>query len=265
MMNDSPKKIRALVVDDEPLGRRGIRGLLQSATDIEIVGEAGNGQDAIAAVEKQKPNLIFLDVQMPLLDGFSVIEKIGLANLPEVVFVTAFDKHAIRAFEINALDYLLKPIDPERLEKCLERVRERMKNSEDGKLDDKLSALLQSLESAKTNSEQPAFLERVVVKDAGRIFFVGIEEIVWISSEGNYVELHTKGKSHLVRETMDGLENKLNPRDFLRLRRSTIVRIEQIKELHPLFNGEFAVILKDGTKLTSSRRYRQNLNSILKD
>jgi two-component system LytT family response regulator len=264
-MNDVPKKIRALVVDDEPIARRGIRRLLQTAPDIEIIGEAGNGQDAIAAVEKQKPDLVFLDIQMPLLDGFSVIEKIGLANLPEIVFVTAFDEHAIRAFEINALDYLLKPIDPERFKKCLERVRERMKNSEDGKLDDKLSALLQSLESAKANSEQPVFLERVVIKDAGRIFFVGVDEIIWISSEGNYVKLHTKGKSHLLRETMDGLENKLNSHDFLRLRRSTIVRIEQIKELHPLFNGEFAVILKDGTKLTSSRRYRQNLNSILKD
>jgi two-component system LytT family response regulator len=265
-MNDSSKKIRALIVDDEPLARRGIRRLLlQTASDIEVVGEAGNGQDAIATVEKQKPDLVFLDIQMPLLDGFSMIEKIGLANLPEIVFVTAFDEHAIRAFEINALDYLLKPVDPERFQKCLERVRERIKNSEGGKLDDKLSALLQSLESGKTGLEQPAFLERVVVKDAGRIFFVSVEEIIWISSEGNYVKLHAKGKSHLLRETMDGFENKLNPRDFLRLRRSTIVRIEQIKELHPLFNGEFAVVLKDGTKLTSSRRYRQNLNSLLKD
>jgi len=160
---------------------------------------------------------------------------------------------------------LLKPIDPERFQKCLERVRERIKNSKDGKLDYKLSALLQSLESAKSNAELRAFLERVVIKDSGRIFFVGVDEIVWISSEGNYVKLHTKSKAHLLRETMDGLENKLNPREFLRLRRSTIVRIEQIKELHPLFNGEFAVILKDGTELASSRRYRQNLNSLLKD
>jgi two-component system LytT family response regulator len=126
-MNDSPKKIRALVVDDEPLARRGICRLLQTAPDIKIVGEAGNGQDAIAAVETQKPDLVFLDIQMPLLDGFSVIEKIDSQNLPEIVFVTAFDEHAIRAFEINALDYLLKPIDLERFEKCLERVRERLK------------------------------------------------------------------------------------------------------------------------------------------
>jgi two-component system LytT family response regulator len=263
-MNDSPKKIRALVVDDEPLARRGICRLLQTAPDIKIVGEAGNGQDAIAAVETQKPDLVFLDIQMPLLDGFSVIEKIDSQNLPEIVFVTAFDEHAIRAFEINALDYLLKPIDPERFEKCLERVRERLKNSKNEKFDEKLSSLLQCLERAGSKAEKN-FLERVVIKDAGRIFFVGTDEIIWISSEGNYVKLHTKSKAYLLRETMDGLEGKLNPRDFLRLRRSTIVRIEQIKELHPLFNGEFAVILKDGTKLTSSRRYRQNLDSILKD
>jgi two-component system LytT family response regulator len=263
-MNDSPKKFRVLVVDDEPIARRGIRRLLQTAADIEIVGEAGNGQEAIAAVEKQKPDLIFLDIQMPLLDGFSVIEKIGLANLPEIVFVTAFDEHAIRAFEINALDYLLKPIDPERFQKCLERVRVRLKNSNEEKLAEKLSSLLQSLERVESKAEK-TFLERLVVKDAGRIFFVGADEITWIASEGNYVKIHTKSKSHLLRETMDGLENKLDPREFLRLRRAMIVRIEQIKELHPLFNGEFAVILKDGTKLTSSRRYRQNLNSLLKD
>lgn len=263
-MNDSPKKIRALIVDDEPLARRGIRRLLQSAPDIEIVGEAGNGQDAIVAVEKQKPDLVFLDIQMPLLDGFATLEKIGLENLPEIVFITAFDEHAIHAFEINALDYLLKPVDAERFEKCLERVRERMKNSQGEKLDDKISSLLKSLERVESNAEK-TFLSRIVIKDAGRIFFVGADEIIWISSEGNYVKIHTKGKSHLLRETMDGLENKLDPREFLRLRRSTIVRIEQIKELQPLFNGEFAIILKNGTQLASSRRYRQNLSSLLKD
>jgi two-component system LytT family response regulator len=263
-MNDSTKKIRALIVDDESLARRGIRRLLQSAPDFEIVGEAVNGQDAVAAVEKQQPDLVFLDIQMPLLDGFSVIEKIGAANLPEIVFVTAFDEHAIHAFEINALDYLLKPIDPERFQKCLERVRERVKNSKDEKIDDKLSSLLQSLKRVESHAEN-AFLERVVVKDAGRIIFVGVDEIMWISSEGNYVKIHTKGKSHLLRETMDGLESKLNPRKFLRLRRSTIVRIEEIKEMRPLFNGEFIVILKNGSELISSRRYRQNLKFLLKD
>jgi two-component system LytT family response regulator len=263
MISQQPQ-IRALIVDDEPLARRGIRRLLQSAPDVEIIGEAVNGQDAVASVEKQKPDLIFLDIQMPLLDGFAAIEKVGLENLPEIVFVTAFDEHAIHAFEINALDYLLKPIDPERFQKCLERVRQRIKNSKSEKLDDKLSALLETLARVESKAEK-TFLSRIVIKDAGRIFFVTANEIIWVSSEGNYVKIHTKNKSYMLRETMDGLENKLDSREFLRLRRSTIVRIEEIKALHPLFNGEFEVILKDGTKLASSRRYKQKLNSLLKD
>ncbi len=257
-------RIRVLVVDDEPLARRGIRQLLESETDFEIVGEAANGREAVSAIEKLAPELVFLDIQMPLLDGFSFIEKVGAGLLPEIVFVTAYDEHAITAFEINALDYLLKPINPERFQKTLNRVREQIKNGRTKDIDHRLSALLQSLESAKLNPEQTVYLDRIAVKDAGRITLVDVNEINWISSQGNYVQLHAKGKTHLLRETMDGIERKLDPKKFLRLRRSTIVRIEQIKELHPLFNGEFAVILKDGTELSSSRRQRKNLETILK-
>ncbi len=201
---------------------------------------------------------------MPLLDGFSFIEKVGAGLLPEIVFVTAYDEHAIRAFEINALDYLLKPINPERFQKTLNRVREQIKNGRTKEIDHRLSALLQSLESAKTSPEPPAYPERVAVKDAGRITFVDVNEIDWISSEGNYIQLHAKGKTHLLRETMDGIERKLNPHKFLRLRRSAIARTEEIKELNQLFNGEFEVVLKNGIKLSSSRRYRKNLETILK-
>ncbi len=263
-MIDSTRKIRALIVDDEPLARRGIRQQLKCAADVEIVNEAGNGADALAAIEKYHPDLVFLDIQMPLLDGFSVVEKIAVSDLPEIIFVTAFDEYAIKAFEINALDYLLKPIDPERFQKTLERVRERIKTEQTGDLDRKLSALLQSLESAKSNAERPAFLERIVIKEQGRIVFLDVNEINWIGSEGNYVKLHTKTKTYLLRETMDNLESKLNPQNFLRLRRSTIVRIAEIKELQPLFKSEFVVVLKDGTNLSSSRRYRQNLDALLK-
>ncbi len=257
-------KIRVLVVDDEPLARRGIRQLLESEKDFEIAGEAANGREAISAIQKLAPDLVFLDIQMPLLDGFSFIEKVGAGFLPEIVFVTAYDEHAIRAFEINALDYLLKPIDAERFQKTLNRVRERIKNEQTKEIDQRLSTLLRDLEAAKSNCEPPSYLERVAVKEAGRITFVDVDEIDWISSDGNYVQLHAKGKTHLLRETMDGIERKLNPQKFLRLRRSTIVRIEQIKELHPLFNGEFEIILKNETKLSSSRRYRQNLDALLK-
>lgn len=257
-------KIKVLLVDDEPLARRGIRQLLESEKDFEITGEAANGREAVSVIHKLKPDLVFLDIQMPLLDGFSFIEKVGAENLPEIVFVTAYDEHAIRAFEINALDYLLKPIDPERFVKTLNRVRERLKSAQTKEIDQRLSIVLKSLESAKSNSEQPTYLERIAVKKAEQITFVDVDEIDWISSEGNYVQLHAKSKTHLLRETMDGIERKLDPQKFLRLRRSTIVRIEQIKELHPLFNGGFMVLLKDGTELSSSRRYRQNLNRLLK-
>jgi two-component system LytT family response regulator len=257
-------KIRVLLVDDEPLARRGIRQLLEKEKDFEIAGEAVNGQDAVFAIRKLKPDLVFLDIQMPLLDGFSFVEKIGAANSPEIVFVTAYDEHAIRAFDINALDYLLKPVDPKRFVKTLNRVRERMKDAQTKDVDRRLTTLLQSLESVKSNGEQTAYLERIAVKKAEHIIFVEVDEIDWISSEGNYIQLHTKNKPHLLRETMDGIERKLDPQKFLRLRRSTIVRTEQIKELHPLFNGEFLVLLKDDTELSSSRRYRQNLNQLLK-
>ncbi len=257
-------RIRVLIVDDEPLARRGIRQLLEPEKDFEIVGEAANGREAVSAIEKLAPDLVFLDIQMPLLDGFSFIKKIGAENLPEIVFVTAYDEHAIRAFEVNALDYLLKPINPERFQKTLRRVREQIKNGRTKDIDHRLSALLQSLESAKLNPEQTVYLDRIAVKDAGRITLVDVNEIDWISSEGNYVQLHAKGKTHLLRETMDGIERKLNPQKFLRLRRSTIVRVEEIKELTPLFNGEVELVLKNGTKLSSSRRYRKNLETILK-
>lgn len=260
-MDNPAKKIRALIVDDEPIARRGIRAFLRNAPDVEIIGECANGQEALHAIEERQPDLVFLDVQMPLLDGFGVIENLEVEKTPAIVFVTAFDEHAIRAFEINALDYLLKPVDGERFQKTLERVRRQIKDSNAEDLDRKLSALLNSLES----KPPPAtVLERVVLKEQGRIRFLNVNEIDWISSEGNYVKLHARDKTHLLRETMDAMERKLDPRKFLRLRRSIIARVEQIKELQQLFNGEYAVLLKDGTELVSSRRYRQNLDALLK-
>ncbi len=252
-------KIKVLIVDDEPLARRGIRQLLESENNFEIVSEAGNGLEAVAAVEKHAPDLVFLDIQMPLLDGFSFIEKMDARSLPEIVFVTAYDEHAIRAFEAGAIDYILKPTDAQRFQKTLERVRRRVLSGENKLLKNRLANLLSSLKPAAEN-----FLERIVVKENERIRFFAVEKIEWIRSQGNYIEIHSGGEKFLVRETMDGLERKLNPRDFLRIRRSTIVRIEQIKELHHLFGGEFEVEMKNGMKLSSSRRYRQNLDVLIK-
>ena len=252
--------IRVLIVDDEPVARRGLRNQLKNSVDVEIIGEAGNGRDAVETIIKRRPDLVFLDVQMPLLDGFRVVESLVEEHLPPaIVFVTAFDEHAIRAFEINALDYLLKPVDPKRLQKTLQRAREQIRSTRTDERDEKLLALLRDIRSVKTEN-----LQRFVVKKAGRIFFLETSEVEWISSEGNYVELHSKGKTHLVRETMDHLECKLNQQEFVRIRRSTIVRTDAIKELQPLFNGEYALFLKDGTQLQSSRRYRKNLDALLK-
>lgn len=255
------QKIRALLVDDEPIARRGIRQQLQSESDVEIIGECVNGQEAVAAIRKHAPDLVFLDVQMPLLSGFGVVEEVGVDQLPAVVFVTAYDEHAIRAFEVNALDYLLKPIEPSRFQKTLSRVRDQLSKSSDTK---KMSALLGLLENPDSVFKKDSYLERVVIKENDRVLMVPVNDIDWIAAQGNYVQIHTRSKTHLLRETMDGMERKLDPANFVRLRRSTIVNADRIKELKPLFNGEYAVFLKNGVELTSSRRYRKNLDVLLR-
>lgn len=259
------RTIRALIVDDEPIARRGIRRHLRDEPDIQIVCECANGREAVAAIRRETPDLVFLDVQMPLLDGFGVIAELGAEELPAIVFVTAYDEHAIRAFEVNALDYLLKPIDRERFQKTLARTRESLDSKPAKPLEEKLNALLHSIERAGLKEAKTEYLERLPIKAAGRVRFLNVEEIRWISAQGNYVRIHAGGRvSHLLRETMDGMETKLSPRDFVRIRRSTLVRLKEIKELQSMFNGEYAVVLHDGTQLTSSRRYRKNLEAQLK-
>jgi two-component system, LytTR family, response regulator len=259
-MNQSKRKIKVLIVDDEPLARRGIRQLLDAEIDFEIAGEASNGREAVAAIKNFKPDLVFLDVQMPLLDGFAFLEKIGAENLPEIVFVTAYDEHAIRAFEAGAIDYVLKPINPERFQKTLERVRRRVLAGENESLEDKLANLLSGLKLAPEEN----LPERIAVRENERIRFLSVEKIERISSNGNYVEIYSGGEKFTLRETMDGIERKLNPKDFVRIRRSAIVRVSQIEELRQLFNGEFEIVLHGGAKIASSRRYRKNLDALLK-
>lgn len=258
------ENIRTLIVDDEPIARRGIRQQLRLAADVEIIGECANGQEAVLAIRQQTPDLIFLDVQMPLLDGFGVVDVVGVDNLPVVVFVTAYDEHAIRAFEVNALDYLLKPIDHDRFQKTLTRVRRQIDGAKTEPLQLKLESLLRHLEESKRESQPAKYSGRVAIKESDRVFFLSVDEIDWINAQGNYIQIHTEGSAHLLRETMKGIESKLDPEKFLRIRRSTIVRIDQIKELHLLFNGEYAVFLRNGTQLTSSRRYRHNLEGLLR-
>jgi two-component system LytT family response regulator len=251
-------KIRALIVDDEPIAREGLRTLLAAERDIEVIGECGNGRQAVKAIREQSPDLVFLDVQMPQMDGFDVIDEIGASRMPAVVFVTAYDQYALKAFEINAMDYLAKPFDEERLQKTLERARRFFQQAGLQELQQRLGALLQGLER-----EAPKQPERFVLKSAGRISFVTADEIDWIEAAGNYVRLHVGRESHLLRETMNAIADRLDPAQFLRIRRSVIVRIDRIKQLQPLFKGEYLVTLKDGTDLTSSRRYRESLSPLL--
>ena len=253
------RKIRTIIVDDEPLAREGVRMMLDPDSDISVVAECTNGTEAVTTIVDQNPDLVFLDVQMPEMNGFEVLEAVGAKQIPHVIFVTAYDKYAIQAFEIHALDYLLKPFTAGRFSEALERVKKQISNEESSNLSRKLATLL---EEVKPKS---GYLERIIIKDAGRVFFINVEEISWIEAADVYVRLHTGSQSHLVRGSISKLEAKLDPSQFLRIHRSTILSLKHIKELQPLFHGEYQITLRDGTKLTSSRSYRDKLQVILEN
>ncbi len=249
------RKIRVLIVDDEPLGRTLVRQMLDTRQEeVEIVGEAANGREAIAAIENDLPDLVFLDVQMPDADGFAVLENINREKLPVIIFVTAYDEYAIRAFETGALDYLLKPYDRKRFDQAFERASRQIQNQKETAFGEQILSILSETKSPET------FIERFIIKASGRIFFLKAEEVVWISAEGNYVLLHTPPKNHIFREAISNLEQKLNPRKFRRINRSAIVNLDFVRELQPWFRGDHKLILQDGTELKLSHRYRQNLN-----
>jgi two-component system, LytTR family, response regulator len=251
------ERIRAIIVDDEPLARDGVRLHLDDAGDIEIVGEAGSGEEAIALIEAMRPDLMFLDVQMPGIDGFGVLEAIGTSHMPVTIFTTAYDQFAVRAFDAHAVDYILKPYDNERFHKALDRAREQLRTKRRSQMDDRLGSLLAEL---KARSQ---FVERLVVRAGGRIVILRVSEIDYIEAASNYVRLHAGGRDYLLRETMTALESKLDPTEFVRIHRSTMVRVDRIRELEPLFQGDYIVILTDGTRLTSSRGYRERLQELL--
>jgi len=249
--------IRTLVVDDEPLARGVIREMLEDDPEVEIIGECINGREAIAAIQELSPDLLFLDVQMPELGGFAVLEALKTERMPFVIFVTAYDQYAVRAFEVHALDYLLKPFDRERFEAAWQRAKNQIKRERETEREQRILALLEELKAG------PKYLERLVVKTGGRVFFEDTDDIYWIEAEGNYVRVHNEQKSYLLRETISGLEAQLDPKKFLRIHRSAIVKIDRIQELQPWFHGEYRVILHNGTQLTLSRNYRENLQEVL--
>src|SRR5688572_17206074 len=251
-------EVKVLVVDDELLGRERIRLLLSEHTDIKIVGECVNGREAVQAIRNVKPDLVFLDVQMPKTDGFEVVEIIGTENMPAVIFVTAYDEYAIRAFEINAVDYLLKPFDKERFEKGVDRAKREIRRQKSPiEIKENLRELLKEVKN------EPSYLKRIPVKSASGTTFVLIEEIDWISAAGHYLELHVGNETHLIREKLSVIETKLDPRIFTRIHRSTIVNLDRVKSLHPMFNGDQLIILKNGRELNLSRNYHDKLMSHL--
>jgi two-component system LytT family response regulator len=249
--------VRAMIVDDEPLARDGVRMHLEEESDIEIIGEAGSGEEAVSMIETLRPDLLFLDVQMPGLDGFGVLDAIGPAHMPVTVFTTAYDQFALRAFDAHAIDYILKPYDADRFRKALDRARTQLSGRRKVQLDDRLDSLMDELRT------RHQYLERIVVRSGGRILILRVSEIDWIEAASNYVRLHAGGREYLLRETMTALEGKLDPTDFVRIHRSTIVRVDRIRELEPLFQGDYVVILDDSTRLTSSRGYREKLQELL--
>src|SRR6476660_1224921 len=252
------KKIRTLIVDDEPLARERLAGLLSNEADMEVVAQCRDGEEAVTAIVDYTPDLVFLDVQMPQMDGFEVIEAVGPERMPLVIFVTAYDQHALRAFQVRALDYLLKPFDRERFAGALQRARKQIEREETGDLGRRLLALVKDL-----RKDQPR-AERLVVKSGGRLFFLRADEIDWVEAAGNYVRLHVGTTSHLLRETMNAIEGRLDPEKFFRIHRSRIVNMERIQELQPWLNGEYDVVLRTGTRLTLSRGYREKLQDRLR-
>jgi two-component system LytT family response regulator len=254
-MTASPP-IRVLLVDDEPLAREMLREMLQGDPGVEIVGESINGQEALGAIREQVPDVIFLDVQMPEMGGFELLEALG-KQIPHVIFVTAYDQYAVRAFEVNALDYLLKPFDQERFDLSWQRAKAQIMADRNGGTDQRILALLEEMKAGNK------YLERLVIKSGGRIYFLETSEISWIEAEGNYVSVHSGKKSHLLRETISSLELQLNPKKFVRIHRSSIVSLAHVQELQPWFHGEYRVILNDGTQLTLSRNYRDKLQEAL--
>jgi two-component system LytT family response regulator len=259
-------RIRALIVDDEPAARAAIRALLSGDPDIQVVGECTDGRSALEAIVEDPPDLLFLDVQMPEMDGFTMLRRLDATQVPVVVFVTAYDQYALQAFDVHALDYLLKPFDDDRFGRALERAKERVRQGKLGTLSHQLRALLDGAAPTRENVAVPAeenLLKRLMIKSEGRVSILAVKDVDWVEAQGDYVRIHAGRAWHLLRETMKRLEGQLDPARFVRIHRSTIVNVERIKELQPYFQGEYVVILHDGTSLRLSRGYRPNLERAL--
>ena len=250
--------IRTLIVDDEPLARSKIRHFLASEEDFEVVGECGCGTDAISAISDKNPDLVFLDIQMPGLDGFSVIESVGATRMPTTVFVTAYDQYAVRAFDFHAVDYLLKPFDRNRFLEALRQIRHQVELTDTNRLSRQLLTLLEDVQHSG------GYDERLAIKTSCGVTVLRTDDIDWVDAAGNYVRLYTHdGESHLLRETMRALETRLDPKRFVRVHRSTIVNVERIREIRAQTHGEHLILMTNGQRLTLSRSYRDKVHDLI--
>lgn len=272
--------VRVLIVDDEPIARRRMRRLLRLEDDVEVIDDVGSGREAIEAIQRDRPDLVLLDVQMPDVDGFGVVDALGVDRMPPTIFVTAFNEYAVRAFDVHAIDYLLKPFDTDRFRAAFVRARVHLEQRSSAEQGRKIRALLEQVlgEGAVAsvdrapNGASPAtapaaaaprhrFVDRLMVKHDGRVFFVKVTDVDWFEASGNYVRIHTGKVSHLIRETMQRVEAQLDPSMFVRIHRAVIVNLDRIRELQPWFAGDYVVILRDGRQLKLSRTYREHLHT----
>jgi two-component system, LytTR family, response regulator len=255
--------VRTVIADDEPLARRKLRILLDSEPEVKVVAECQNGGQTLSAIRDCCPDLLLLDIQMPDRDGFQVLSEISPEEMPVVIFTSAYDQYAIRAFEAHALDYLLKPFDQGRLHHAIERARLELQQSKTHEMRHRIFELLSRVKSDKrpiTESE-----ERLVIKTKGRIVFLNLDEIDWVEAAANYVRLNVGKESYLFRETISRTSERLNPNHFIRIHRSVIVNVRKIKELIPVNSGEYIVVLKSGKELSCSRGYRANVQHIIEN
>jgi two-component system LytT family response regulator len=263
-MSAKTKKIRTLIVDDEPLARQTIKDLLVADPEIEVIGECSSGLEAVNFIRKESPDLLFLDIQMPGMNGFEALAKIEYERIPAIIFVTAFDQYALKAFDVHALDYLLKPFTDKRFKESLRQAKTNVELREINRLSQSLLALLGDRAGGETSTvKRKNFLTRFMVRAGGRVTFIKTSDVDWIAADDYYIKLHVAGKSHLLRISMNELDEKLDPKTFLRIHRSTIVNLDRVKELHQNPNGEYVAVLNDGTELKLSRNRRERLEQLL--
>lgn len=270
-MSAAAKRLKTLIVDDEPLARRTIRDLLAEDPEVEVIGECGGGAEAVESISQRAPDLLFLDIQMPGMDGFGVLEAVELERISAVIFVTAYDAYALKAFEVHALDYLLKPFTDERFREALARAKSHVELREAKGLAESLRAFLRDRAGAAADETAPpvatgkkgGYLTRFMVKVGGRVIFINPADVDWIEADNYYVKLHVGGRAHLLRLSMKELEERLDPKTFWRTHRSAIINLDRVKELHQHPSGEYVVVLRDGTELKLSRARRERLQELL--